>query len=128
MKPLVVDASAVADLLLLRPRAEVIADRMRAHQLYAPELIVAEVMSVLRGWLLSGQITEFRADQALRDFGALTIARASMKPLAERAWNHRHNISSYDAMYIALAESLGCQVMTGDAKLARTVGARAFVP
>jgi hypothetical protein len=42
-------------------------------------------------------------------------------------WELRHNIGAYDAAYIALAEALGCELLTGDVKLKNAAGA-AFPP
>jgi predicted nucleic acid-binding protein len=41
-----------------------------------------------------------------------------------RAWTLRDNVTAYDAMYIALAEALGAQVVTCDAPLAKAPGHR----
>lgn len=32
-------------------------------------------------------------------------------------WELRHNPSAHDAAYVALAEALNCELLTGDAKL-----------
>ena len=81
MKPLVVDASAVCELLLLRPAAQGVARAVRHRQLFAPQLLTVEVLSVLRGWLQSGQISETRADEALADYMDMPIDLVDLKPL-----------------------------------------------
>ena len=81
MKPLVVDASAVCVLLLLRPAAQGVARAVRHRQLFAPQLLTVEVLSVLRGWLQSGQISETRADEALADYMDMPIDLVDLKPL-----------------------------------------------
>ncbi len=45
-----------------------------------------------------------------------------MQPLPARAFEMRHNLSAHDAMYVALAGSLGLPLLTDDAKLAAAPG------
>jgi predicted nucleic acid-binding protein len=33
-------------------------------------------------------------------------------------WELRHNLTGYDATYVALAEALGCPLLTADGRLA----------
>ena len=42
-------------------------------------------------------------------------------------WELRHNLGAYDAAYIALAEALGCELLTGDVKLKTAAGHHAAV-
>jgi predicted nucleic acid-binding protein len=44
-----------------------------------------------------------------------------------RMWELRRNLGAYDAPYIALAEALGCELLTGDAKLKNAAGHHATV-
>ena len=48
-------------------------------------------------------------------------------PLAPRIWELRHNITPYDAAYVALAEVLEAPLFTRDRKLAKTKGHRARI-
>ena len=41
-----------------------------------------------------------------------------------RAYELRANVTSYDASDVAVAEALGCVLVTGDRKLARASGPR----
>ncbi|WP_019877466.1 type II toxin-antitoxin system VapC family toxin [Sporichthya polymorpha] len=45
-------------------------------------------------------------------------------PFVHRAWELRHTLTVYDAAYVALAESLGCELLTCDRKLASAAGPR----
>jgi predicted nucleic acid-binding protein len=42
-------------------------------------------------------------------------------------WQLRGNLSSYDASYVALAESLDCPLLTADGRLSRSPGIRCSV-
>ncbi len=41
-----------------------------------------------------------------------------------RAYELRANVTAYDASYVAVAEALGCVLVTGDGRLARASGPR----
>jgi predicted nucleic acid-binding protein len=120
---LVVDASAVAELLLRRPSGARVAEFVRRSDgdLHAPHLIDVEVLSTLRRLVLSGVATVERADQALEDFTDLPIERYPHDILVTRAWRLRDNFSAYDAVYVALAEVVtdgGAPLVTADRPLA----------
>lgn len=48
----------------------------------------------------------------------LPIRRYPHVTLISRVWQLRHNLSAYDAAYVALAEILGATLMTRDRRLA----------
>jgi predicted nucleic acid-binding protein len=66
-----------------------------------------------------GQLAPATARQALDAFSMLQITRHQIRPIAERIWDMRDNISTYDAAYVALAEALDIPLMTSDRRLAR---------
>ena len=119
---LVVDASAVAELLLGRPAADGLGDLFAEHDfdLHAPHLLDVEVLSVLRSLLLGGKLEPGAAEDARRDHFALTITRHEVEPMADRIWDLRHQYTSYDACYLALAAALGAPLFTCDPKLIGT--------
>lgn len=130
---LVVDASAVADLLLRRPAAERVKQHLHDHgfDLHAPHLIDVEVLSALRRVVASGEASATRADEAVADLLDLPIERYSHEVLVPRVWQLRENFSAYDATYLALAEAVAEEpvpLLTGDARLARAAGDHAAVP
>jgi predicted nucleic acid-binding protein len=98
--------------------------RLRGESLVAPELLDLEVVSVLRGQMISGSLDARRADLALDDLSAIPLKRAPHLPLLQRCWELRENLTTYDASYVALAEALDVVLLTGDRRLARAPGAR----
>jgi hypothetical protein len=60
----------------------------------------------------------------LADYARLRITRHPVWPYHPRIWELRHNLGADDAAYIALAEALGCELLTGDVKLKNATGHR----
>ena len=120
---IVVDASVLTDFLLGRSAArDAVMGALggRDHEaLHAPELIEPETLNALRRLALGGKITDRRATEAARDLAAARLVRYGHAPLRERVWDLRHDLTAYDAMYLALAEALDDVVLlTGDRGLA----------
>ena len=121
---IVVDASVLAN-ALGDDTADGEAARRRLDRdrsLHAPHLIDLEVLSVLRRWSARGSLDERRAGFALADLADLPITRYPHQPLAPRIWELRHSLTPYDAAYVALAEALGCTLVTGDARMEKAAG------
>ena len=117
---IVVDASAALDGLLDPAGQPAIAALLSGsgEPLAAPDLIDVEVMSVLRRWERAREITAARAREALDDLGALPIIRYPAQVVLDGAWALRHNLSAYDAQYVALARSLPAALLTTDGGMA----------
>jgi predicted nucleic acid-binding protein len=126
---IVVDASAILDLLLWTPAAPAIEDRLFAtgESLHAPHLLDLEVAQVLRRYSLAGELAATRGQQALEDLAALPITRYPHDLFLLRIWALRHNLTAYDAAYVALAESLGATLLTRDERLRAAPGVKAVV-
>lgn len=125
---IVVDTSAVLNVLVGRPRALRLIDRIGTDgALHAPHLLDVEFQHGLRRLVISGAISEDRAADAHVDFADLTIVRYPHVSLADRMWELRHNVTAYDAAFIALAETLEVPLVTCDARLARAPGHAATV-
>ena len=126
---IVIDASAMLDVLLRTPAAGAIEDRIFAsgETLHAPHLLDLEVAQVLRRFTISGTM---RADQGLsaleylRDFRITRYAHTIFLP---RIWELRANMTAYDAAFVALAESLGATLLTRDRKLSKAPGHDALI-
>lgn len=113
---IVIDASAMVEALIGRGAEAELLDAL-AGEVSAPHLLDVEVLSVLRGLSFARKIDPAATDDARGDYFALTIIRHDIQPLAERVWELRHQFTSYDACYLALAEALDAPLYTCDAKL-----------
>ena len=125
---LVVDASVlVVALADDGPDGDYARVRLRGEELAAPELLDVEVASVLRRQARLGVVSPRRAELALADLAAAPVARAPHQPLLGRCWELRENLTIYDATYVALAEALGVDFLTGDVRLANATGPRCHI-
>lgn len=90
----------------------------------APHLMPAEVANVLRRSAAAGAVTADVASLAHAEMMARRIELFPYAPFASRVWDLRRNVTSYDAWYVALAESLQVPLVTLDGRLARATGPR----
>jgi predicted nucleic acid-binding protein len=121
---IVVDASAVIEVLLNTAAGEALTDRLLepSETVAAPHLLDVEVLQVLRRYTLVGDIDSERGQQAVEDLHDLPILRYPYDPFLQRTWELRHNVTAYDAVYIALAEALDATLLTRDERLASAPG------
>jgi len=125
---IVVDASVLVDFLSLVRIDPALDERIAtSDELHAPHLIDVEVAHALQRLAIRGSIGADRAADARLDLAALPLRRYAHGPFVERAWELRHNLSAYDAMYVALAELLDAPLITCDSSLARAAGVRAQI-
>lgn len=125
---IVVDTSAIIGVLAGQPRIPQLVDRLISDSdLHAPHLLDVEFQHALRRLVVSGAITDERAADARMDFADLTVIRYPHVSLADRMWELRHNVTAYDAAFLALAEALDAPLVTCDARLARAPGHAASV-
>jgi predicted nucleic acid-binding protein len=122
---IVVDASVLANVIAddgvdgSRARNEV---RASDGNLAAPDLLDVETVAVLRKRWLAGTLSEKRFALAIDDLEQLDIDQYPTLPLMRRAYKLRSNVTPYDAAYVALAEVLGCELLTSDERLAAAAG------
>lgn len=126
---IVLDASVVIDWLIRSSAAQRIESRIssRNQSLHAPELLDLEVAQVLRRLVREDTLSTSRAETAIEDLLEIRITRYPHSVLLPRIWQLRHNLSAYDAAYVALAERLGAILLTRDARLASAPGHAATV-
>lgn len=126
---IVVDSSAVLEVLLRSPRAPEIEKRIFAanESLHAPHLLDLEVVQVLRRYSLAAEMPMARGQEAIIDLLNLPIARYPHDIFVDRIWELRNTMTAYDAAFVALAESLPAPLLTCDAKLSAASGHRAKI-
>ena len=115
----VIDASAVVELLLGGSRARVVRQVIAAASPAAPDLLNAEVISAFRRFEASGAVEACRAEEAILRLADAPIERLTTAQLSLDVWRLRHNLTSYDATYLALAAALDCPLLTADRGLAQ---------
>jgi len=120
---IVVDASCVVEVLLRTSSAEAIESRWRRETtLHAPEIIDLEILQVMRRLVALRELSDDRAALAVDMLERLALRRWSHGALRRRIWALRRNLTAYDAAYVALAERIGCPLVTRDSRLARSAG------
>lgn len=120
---IVVDTSAILAALVGRPAVFELTARLADDgDLHAPHLIDVEVIHALRRLARSGALSEDRASDARTDFADISLTRYAHHPLADRMWGLRHNLTAYDAAFVALSEALGAPLITCDGRLAASTG------
>jgi predicted nucleic acid-binding protein len=126
---IVVDASAVVEVLLGTPAAVAIERRLfdRSETLHAPHLLDIEVAHAVRRYAARGEIDGQRGRAALTDLADFPLYRYPHDPLLLRIWDLRQNFTAYDAVYVALAEELGFPLITRDRRLAGAAGHHAQI-
>jgi len=121
---IVLDASAAVEWLLHTAAGIEIAHRVLSsgESLNSPHLLDVEVAQVLRRGVLARSIPGERARQALDDLAQLRVQRYPHFPFLRRVWELHRNLTAYDALYVALAESLEATLLTRDKKISSAPG------
>jgi predicted nucleic acid-binding protein len=126
---IVVDASALVEILLRTPAAPAIERRLfdTGLTLHAPQLLDIEVAHALRRYAVSSQINGERGRAALAVLADFPLNRYPHRLLLCRIWDLRNNLTAYDAAYVALAEALDAPLITRDRRLAAAAGHHAHI-
>lgn len=126
---IVIDASVLANVVGddgsdgQRARAEF----RGAGDVAAPDLVDVETVAVLRKRWLAGTVTDQRFAAAVEDLGQLDLDRYPVLRFMRRAYELRANVTAYDSAYVALAEQLGCALLTADRRLASASAPRCAI-
>jgi predicted nucleic acid-binding protein len=120
--PVVIDASALVDLVVQSQRAPAVAQAVGSTDMVAPDVVNPEVLSILRRLERTGELAAHEAVQAVEDLMDAPVRRISTLPLLAEAWSLRANVSAADACYVVLARILRCPLVTADRKLSRAPG------
>ena len=126
---IVVDASAIVEVLLNTPQAHRIGERLFApgEVLSVPQLLDLEIAQTLRRYWLAGEVTAERVEEALEDLAAMRLNRYPHNLFLSRIWELRRNLTAYDAAYVALAEALDAVLVTCDGAFPSAGGHQARV-
>ena len=121
---IVIDASAAVEhLCRASDRGDWIRNRLQsAATLHVPALFDLEVLHSLRGLEAGGELRGRDVANALTNLADLRATYYHHSPFRRRIWSLRHNLTAYDAAYVALAEALDVPLLTADAPLARSSG------
>ena len=121
---IVVDASALIEVLLRTPAAKDVERRLfdSRQALHAPHLLDVEVAQVLRRYVANGEIDADRGRAALADLADFPVLRHPHTFMLSRIWDLRNILTAYDAAYVALAEALDAPLLTRDRRLAGASG------
>ena len=124
MTVLVVDASVAIKWFtpeIYTPAAE----RLLASpaEFAAPDLLFAEIASILRKKVLRGELRDEKAVQAFEKLQQIDVKTVPCRELAEEAYGLavRTGASAYDSMYLALAVRLETRLITADLRLFNTI-------
>jgi predicted nucleic acid-binding protein len=120
---IVIDSSVlVAALVDSGPHGDWAEEILADGLLQAPALIRAEATNIFRRLERAKLITTPEANAAQDDLMQLDIELFPFEPFAGRIWELRHNVTSYDAWYVAIAEALSLPLATLDERLSRSSG------
>jgi len=125
---LVIDASCLFEVVASTELAEVVRERWCDEDDHcAPHVVDAEVLGVIRRYHLIGRLDATAASLAVDELADWPGERVGHRPLLARAWELRHSVRSWDALYVALAEALDATLLTVDARLTRAHGTRCHI-
>ena len=119
MSVVVLDASIAVELLVRRAASD-LQDVLTRTPMVTVGHLDAEVLASLARMHRRGELALADVVAAIDVLAELPIERApATAALLHDAWAMRHNVTMPDALYLALAHSVGGRVLTIDEKLRR---------
>ena len=119
---IVVDASAIVELLLRTETGRAVGRRLVGEELHAPAHLDAEVVGALRRAVIGTRINREEADEAVAVLNDLPMLRWDLPPLSVAALDHLRSLTVADAYYVVLAIALNTSMVTCDGPLSRAHG------
>jgi len=123
---IVVDASVVVPACLAPDGLR----ELESERLTAPALMWSEARSVLHELVWRGEVDGWDGAQARDALHRAPVERLDDARLGEESWRLADELgwaNTYDAEYLALAQLLGCRLLTVDARLRRSTSRLGFV-
>lgn len=116
---IVLDASAMVDLLAAQHPASAVAAAIRDQDIRVPAVFDAEVYAVIRRAVRRRLVTMDEAYRMLFELRLLLITRHAVHDMLGEALAVRDRFGAYDVFYALLARRLGATLVTTDAALSR---------
>jgi predicted nucleic acid-binding protein len=120
VRPLVLDAAAVVDVLLDNEPGQTIREHLHGASLFSVAHLDAEVLSALGRIWRNGEISAADVSARLELLAELALERMDITAvLTAAAWEMRDNVVLRDGLYVAAAQLLGGVLLTTDGRLRR---------
>jgi predicted nucleic acid-binding protein len=117
MADVVIDASAMVDLLLGNDLGEKVAARITGHELHGPTHLDSECLSALGRLHRSGDLSAAITEELISQLVKSPVTRHSLTDLIIGAWQRRDNLRLADALYVELSSQLNTPLITTDTRL-----------
>ncbi|MFP5345623.1 MAG: type II toxin-antitoxin system VapC family toxin [Actinomycetes bacterium] len=117
---IVLDASALVDVLLDQPERGWVLDQVAGEEIFAPAHQLPEVLSALARLARAGVLSHVQQEEALEE--ALGLPQEHVVSTAahlHRALALQDRLPVLDGLYVALSEERGCALVTTDRRLGR---------
>jgi len=124
MSRFVVDASVAVKWFLPEEHSREARRLLRTgNELLAPDLVWAELGNVIWKRYRRGEISASEAESLLRDVRRLPLSTCPSDLLLTAAWSIavQNNRTVYDCLYLSLAQSKGCPLVTADGSFYRAL-------
>ena len=113
----VCDASCLFEFLVDSERGPRVGPYLQDAHLHLPDVAFVETAHLLRRAEFGSVLSPTESTEALAYLLALDVEVWGFHDLAGRAWDLRHNVTPYDATYVALAEQIDATLITLDERL-----------